>query len=139
MGAFRKDSEGVLKVNPNLVTQGFENAERNFVRKDSPTSHRENLRLVLTFKSLQSWKIYSKAGKSAFLQGKQINRSALEASQRRQHKVWKLNKTVCGLCHPQGVWYLSVKEKCLYMRSIKCKNDDAIFFWHNDQLLLDIL
>ena len=42
-----KTQEGVSKVKARLVAQGFEEMERNFVRKDSPTCVRENFSLVL--------------------------------------------------------------------------------------------
>ena len=49
-----KIQEGVSRVKYRLLAQGFEDMERNFVRKDSPTCGRENHRLVLVLIALQS-------------------------------------------------------------------------------------
>ena len=102
--------------------------ERNFVRKDSPTCSTENLRLVLALKTLRSWKIHSRDIKSAFLQSKPSEREVLLKPPKEVsiNKVWKLYTTV---------WYLSVKEELINRGGVKSRHDDAIFFWHNNQLL----
>ena len=106
MGAFREDSGSVLKVKARLVAQGFEDMERNYVRKDSPTCGRENPRLVLALITLQSWKIHSMDIKLVFLQGKPIEREVLLKPSKKAstNKVWTLSTTVYGLCDTPRVW-----------------------------------
>ena len=136
-----KTQEGVLKVKARLVAQGFEDMERNYVRKDSPTCGRENPRLVLALITLQSWKIHSMDIKLVFLQGKPIEREVLLKPSKKAstNKVWTLSTTVYGLCDAPRVWYLSVKEELINTGGVKSRYDDAIFFWHNNQLLQGIL
>ena len=57
-----------------LVAPGFEELDRDNIRLDSPTSCKENFRLVLTIIVSHKWKIKSLDIKSAFLQGQPINR-----------------------------------------------------------------
>ena len=79
--------------------------------------------------------------KSAFFQGKPIAREVflkppIEAS---TNEVRKLNTTVYGLCDAPRAWYLSVKEELINKGGVKSRYDDAIFLWHNNQLLQGIL
>ena len=55
------------------------------------------------------WTIHSVDVKSAFLQGKEINRDVyVKPSQEAEtDKLWKLKTTVYGLCDAPRVWYLS--------------------------------
>ena len=66
--------EGVSRTKAWLVAQGFEEMDGNTIRKDSPTCGRENLRLILLMTNLNEWKINTMDIKSAFLQGKPIER-----------------------------------------------------------------
>ena len=54
-------------------------------------------------------------------------------------KIWKLNITVYGLCDAPRAWYLSVKEELAKTGGIKCKYDDAIFYWYQGNKLEGIL
>ena len=56
----------------------------------------------------------------------------------RANKVWKLNTTVHGLCDTPRAFYLNLEED-LINSGDKCRYDDIIFFWHNNQLLQSIL
>ena len=136
-----KIQEGVLRVKYRMLARGFDDMERNFVRKDSQTCDRENHRLVLVLITLQSWKIHSMDIKSALLQRKPIEGEVLlkppmEVS---TNKVWKLNTIVYGLCDAPRVCYLSAKEELINTAGVKSRYDHAIFFWHNNQLLQCIL
>ena len=73
---------------------------------------------------------------SVLLQGKPIERVVIlkppkEAS---TNKVWSMNATVYGLCDTPRAWYLSVNEESINTGGVKSRHDDAIFFWHNNQL-----
>ena len=126
-----KVKEGVTVVKARLVARGFEEQEMEVIRKDSPTCCRENLRIILTIISSKSWKVNTLDIKSAFLQGKQIDREVyikppVEAG---TENLWKLQKTVYGLCDAPRAWYLSIKEEIVKTGCKKSKFDDAIFFF----------
>ena len=126
-----KTQEGVSKVKARIVVRDLKDTERNFVRKDSPRCGRENLRLVLALITLKTWKIHSMDIKSAFLKG--------QPKEACTNEVWKLNTTIYGLCDAPKAWYLNVKEELINTGGVKSRYDDAIFFWHNNQLLQGIL
>ena len=73
--------------------------EGNTVRKDSPTYGRENLRSMLLIINLSGWKINTMIIKSAFLQGKPIERDVYLKPPKEAHtkKIWKTNIIVDGL------------------------------------------
>ena len=109
----------------------------NTIRKDSPTFGRENLRLILLISNLNGWKINTMDIKSAFLQGKPIERDVYLKPPKKAHtkKIWKLNTTVYGLGDAPRAWYLCVKEELLKIGDIKSKYDNAIFYWHQNNRL----
>ena len=73
--------------------------EGNTVRKDPPTYGRENLRSMLLIINLSGWKINTMIIKSAFLQGKPIERDVYLKPPKEAHtkKIWKTNTIVDGL------------------------------------------
>ena len=79
--------------------------------------------------------------KSAFLQGKSIERDVFikPPKEANTNKLWKLNTTVYGLCDAPREWYLSVKKELLATGCVKSRYDDAIFYWHKENTLQDIL
>ena len=106
-----------------LVARGFEEDNLEEIRKDSPTCCKDNFRLVLCIISSKSWTIHSVDVKSAFLQGKGINRDIYLKPPKEAEtlKLWKLRTTVYGLCDAPRVWYLSVKEVLLESGAKKSK------------------
>ena len=73
--------------------------EGNTVRKDPPTYGRENLRSMLLIINLSGWKINTMIIKSAFLQGKPIERDVYLKPPKEAYtkKIWKTNTIVDGL------------------------------------------
>ena len=66
------------------------------MRKDSPTYYNDNFRLVTSIIASNQRKIHSVDVKSAFFQGKGINRDVYVPSPRKAEKtnLWKLQTTV---------------------------------------------
>ncbi|KAG1681910.1 Retrovirus-related Pol polyprotein from transposon RE2 [Nymphon striatum] len=132
-----KETIGERKVKARLVVRGFE--EENEVKSDSPTVHKESLRLFLALASTSEFNIHSIDIKAAFLQGQEIDRVILiqppkECSSDKPI-AWKLNKCVYGLTDASRNWFLSVKKVLLQLECIQSKIDPAIFYWHfNDHL-----
>ena len=85
---------------------GFEDADRDDVRKDSPTCGRENVRLLLALTSSCNWRINTMVIKSAFLQGKSIEKDLFikPPKEANTNKLWKLKTTVFGLCDAPREW-----------------------------------
>ena len=67
-----KNTENGRVTKARLIVRGFE--EENEVKSDSPTVHKESLRLFLSAASTQGYKVHSIDIKAAFLQGKNIDR-----------------------------------------------------------------
>ena len=76
----------------------------------------------------QSWILNSIDFKSAFLQGKEINRKPPKDFAR-QGKVWLLKKTVYGLSNSSKSWYTRVKEELLKLNVKVSKYDHGLFMY----------
>ena len=98
--------EGVSRTKTWLVAWRFEEINGNNIRKDSPICGKENLRLIILIINLNGWKISTMDIKSAFLQGKPIERGAYLKSPKEAHtkKIWKLNTKVYGLGDSPRAW-----------------------------------
>ena len=91
------DGKTILKTR--LVVRGFEEDTEN-LRKHSPTCIKESVRLLLAMASIRSWECHTVDVKAAYLQGDGINRDVYLKPPKEffNGKLWKLKKTVYGLC-----------------------------------------
>ena len=123
-----KNGEAVTKAR--LVARGFEEHSL-FLRKDSPTCSRETVRLVLAIAVSKGWLPHSLDVKAAFLQGDPIERDVFLRPPREfsNGKLWKLKKTVYGLCDAARAWYLRVKGELCKLGMTPSRYDSAIFSW----------
>ena len=101
---------------------------------DWPTSSKELLQVSLTVFLSQSWSLDSIDIKSAFLQGKKINRHVCAKPPKdfvREGKVWLLKKTVYGLWDtrvPEELLKLNVKvSKMILVYSYACINIEEFY------------
>ena len=123
-----KDGEKITKAR--LVAKGFQ--ENNDLKKDSPTCLKENLRLIVAIAASEKWKMKSLDIKSAFLQGKNIDREVYlipppEFSD--GQVLWKLNKVIYGLSDASRMWYLRVKEVLESLGMKMSIYDEALFYY----------
>ena len=120
--------EKVIKAR--LVARGFEEDSLRLT-KDSPTCSKECLRIALAIASSKGWKIHSTDIRAAFLQGNSIDRDLFlkPPPEYYKGKLWKLKKTVYGLCDAARAWYERVKDVLLSMGMQMCKYDPALFYW----------
>ena len=104
IGQYRISSTWVIyykgdEVRGRLVARGFE--EQEDVPSDSPTVEKCNLRLVLVFSASYGWIIESSDVKSAFLQGKHLERDVVVVAPKEANlpkgKLWKLTVPLYGL------------------------------------------
>ena len=127
-----KETEGVGNVKARLVVRGFE--EECDVKSDSPTVHKESLRLFLAAAATQNYDIHSIDIKAAFLQGQKIDRIIYVQPPKEcasnKSVVWKLNKCVYGLVDASRNWFLSVKKELVQLKCEQSKLDPALFYWH---------
>ncbi|GAB1607207.1 hypothetical protein Ahia01_001004000 [Argonauta hians] len=123
-----KDGEKIIKAR--LVAKGFQ--ENSDLKKDSPTCLKENLRLVVAIAASEKWKMKSLDIKSAFLQGKNIERDVylIPPAEVSNGKVlWKLNKVIYGLSDASRIWYLKVKEVLESLGMKMSIYDEALFYF----------
>ena len=136
-----KSKHGNRRVKARLVARGFEENSQEIL-KDSPTCSKESLRLILTFLATNNWLCNSIDIKSAFLQGKSIDRIVYLSPPRESKEnnvVWKLNTCIYGLTDASRNWYLRIKDELLKLDVKASKNDPAVFFWHHEGILEGIM
>ena len=134
-----KENEGISTVKARLVVRGYE--EEMDVKADSPTIHKESLRLFLAGAATYQFDIHSIDIKAAFLQGQNIDRT-IHVQPPKEYKsdsngshVWKLKKCVYGLVDASRNWFLSVKNELERLKCEQSKLDPALFYWHKDNKL----
>ena len=133
--------DGITRMKARLVARGFEEIENHNIRKDSPTCGKENLRLMFLLTSAHEWKVNSMDIRAAFLQGKPIERDVYLKPPKEAHtkKIWKINITVYGLCDAPRAWYLSMMGELIKTGGVRSKYDNAIFYWHQNNVLQGML
>ena len=125
-----KGCENIIKAR--LVARGFE--EDSFaLQTGSPTCSKESVRLAISLASVKRWPCHTVDIKAAYLQGNAIERDVyLEPPPEYfEGKLWKLRKTVYGLCDAARAWYLRVKSELLALSVKICPYYPSLFTWHN--------
>ena len=126
-------------IKARLCARGFEETET--FRTDSPTCSREGIRLVLMTVASKKWKLNAIDVKTAFLQGKPIERNLFlrPPKEAGSDKLWHLRKCVYGLGDAPRFWYLRVKEEFIKLNGKICPADQGIFVWYNKNELIGII
>ena len=125
-----KDGDNGQKiVKARLVAKGYQ--ENSEARTDSPTCNKSNLRMLLAIAATNKWRACSLDIKSAFLQGRMLQRDfyVKSPSEYYEGNLWKLNKTMYGLNDAPREWYLKVLEVMKELHAQKSTIDDAVFYW----------
>ena len=122
-----KNNRTIVKAR--LVARGFEE-ETSMLRKDSPTCSKEGIRLAISLAATKQWSINAVDVKAAFLQGDKISREIylLPPPEYFNGKLWRLNKTVYGLCDAARAWYTRVRDELLNMSVKMCSHDPSLFY-----------
>ena len=123
-----KDKTVITKAR--LVARGFEEDTAD-LRKDSPTCSKEAVRLTLALASTKGWQCHSLDVKAAYLQGNAIDREIFVRPPPEYFtgKIWKLKKTVYGLCDAARAWYMRVKHELVQLGVKLSSYDSALFTW----------
>ena len=117
-GQYRISSTWVLwykgkEVRARLVARGFEEPEE--VAADAPTVDKCNLRLALTIIAAQGWEVETSDVKSAFLQGKKLDRLVTVKPPKEailpKGKLWQLEVALYGLNDASLQFFFKCKER----------------------------
>ena len=107
-----------IKVKARLVMKGFE--EDFILPRDSQTVGKGAMRTVLAIASSTNWVVKTTDIKSAFLQGKELDREVYIRPPRESHTpsnmIWKLKHGLYGLKDGARQFFISVKKKLLESR-----------------------
>ena len=123
-----------------LVVRGFEE-ETEDLRKYSPTCSKEGIRIAFSLAASKQWPINAIDVQAAYLQGYKIDREVYvrPPPEYFEGKLWRLKKTVYGLCDAARAWYLRVKNELLNLSAKPCSLDSSLFYWYKDGVLHGII
>lgn len=134
-GQFRISTTWVLwekgsEIRARLVARGYE--DEQCYPKDSPTIGKSAMRMVLAITASKGWEIKTTDIKSAFLQGKEMDREVYlkppAEAKTKEGFIWRLRHCLYGLNDAARQFYQSVVE---LLKSVGCKQsslDPALFF-----------
>ena len=118
------------EVRARLVARGFE--DEATYRKDSPTVSKSAVRIILTVAALKGWPVKTTDIKSAFLQGKKMDRevyiSPPKEANAAEDQIWKLKHCLYGLNDAARQFYQSVVEKLKELGCVQSSMDPAMFY-----------
>ncbi|CAG2236079.1 unnamed protein product [Mytilus edulis] len=124
-----------------LVVRGFE--EEFSMQRDSPTVGKGMIKIFLSITASMNWIVKTTDIKSAFLQGKLLDRDVFlkppKESNSEKGKIWRLKHCLYGLKDGARQFYLSVREELLSLGCKQCNLDPAVFVKHTDQRLSGII
>ena len=136
----QKVKNGQVVTKARLVVRGFEE-DTSGLLKDSPTCSREAIRILIAIASSMKWVCHTVDVKSAYLQGDEIQRSIYLRPPKEYDngQVWKLKKTVYGLCDAARAWYLKIKKELKAMDVKVVPLDNSLFTFHQNGELQGII
>ena len=105
---------------------------------DSPCCSRIGICTIFILITSNQWEIKSINIKTAFLQGKQFERTVYLCLPKEANtsSIWKLQKCVYSLADASRYWYLHVREELVRLGAKLNKIDPGIFYWQDDSVLL---
>ena len=123
------------------VVKGFQ--EKVDVQSDSPTGSKECFRLILLIVASKHWQLCSLDVKSAFLQGKVVEREIFikppVEAKASETTLWKLKKCVYGLNDAARMWYFAVLDLLESFGCTRSKFDYGVFVWKSDGVLQGVM
>ena len=125
------------EIRARLVARGYED-DKSYPR-DSPTIGKTAMRVTMSVAASQGWKIQTTDIKSAFLQGKKIEREVYlkpPKEIKRDGYLWRLKHCLYGLNDAARHFYQSVAD---FLRSVGCTPcllDPALFIKHEQDELV---
>ena len=138
-GQFRISCKWILwvkgdEVRARLCARGFE--ETDDIPSDSPTVDKPNIRVLLLIAASYGWVIESSDVKSAFLQGRVLDRTVTLSPPREANvergKLWELKVALYGLDDASLQFFFKCKDILLKLKCKQSSYDPAFFFKHDD-------
>ena len=128
------EKEGSIRAR--LTARGYE--EESNIRSDSPTVQSTSLRFLLTLAAANVWNVCCTDIKSAFLQGKILDREVFIKPPKEadaKGMLWRLNKCLYGLTDASRQWYEEIDEKLEQLGFEKSCQDPALYLYKEDDIL----
>ena len=118
---------GQETVKAQLCARGFQ--ELQYFHTDSPACSQESIHIAFAIIASNGWALTSIDVKTAFLQGKLIERTVFIHSPKeaKTNKIWRLRKCIYGLADAPRQWYLHVREELIKLTSGPSDLDAALF------------
>ena len=135
------NSKGV-KLKARLCMRGDRELDSQNIRADSPTTHKDSLKLALSIAPNENFDIISADIKSAFLQGKSLDRKVYvipPAEANASGVLWQLEKAAYGLVDGSRLFYLELKEKLENLGMREVSGEPGLFTYHKDGKLVGII
>ena len=125
------------EIRARLTARGFE--EESNVHSDSPTVQSTSMRFLLMMAALKQWNIQSTDIRSAFLQGRQLDRDVFvkppKEAQVAKGILWKLNKCLYGLNDASKMWYDEIDTRFIDHGFEQSCQDTALYIYkENDNI-----
>ena len=135
------DGKGV-KLKSRLCMRGDLEDNIENIRADSPTAHKDSLKLTLSIAANEGFEIFSADIKSAFLQGRSLERKVFvlpPSEAKMDGKLWLLQKGAYGLIDGSRLFYLELKEKLEKLGLRQISGDSAVFTYHKAGKLMGLV
>ena len=130
----RKIKNGEYVTKARLCARGFE--EIKDFPTDLPCCSRIGVRSIFVLIASNRWKVQPIDVKTAFLQGKKIERTVYlrPPKEANTNKIWRLQKCVYGLAEASRYWYFRVKEEVIKLGANVSSIDPGLFYWKEDYI-----
>ena len=137
-----EDESKGYKLKTRLCMRGDKEKDVDTVRADSPTAHKDTLKLALSIAANEQFDLISADIKSAFLQGKSLDRKVFvipppEAKQ--DGKLWLLEKAAYGLIDGSRLFYLELKTRLEKIGLREVSGNTALFTMHDEGKLIGLV
>lgn len=120
-------------IRARLVARGFE--EEESIQSDSPTVGKSAVRVFLSISTSKHWIVKTTDIKSAFLQGRNIDRDVFIAPPKEakvDKVVWKLKKCLYGLNDAARQFYYSVVAELKRLGCTQSALDPSLFYFKSE-------
>ena len=135
----KQKPDGEEEVRARLVARGYE--EECEVPSDSPTIDQVNIKILLAICAANKWTTKTSDVKSAFLQGRQLDRLVTMKPPREagldKDLLWELEVALYGLDDASLQFYLKCKDIFLNLGLKQSKMDPALFYRLDEKGNLD--
>ena len=136
------DNSKGYKLKARLCMRGDRKLESDNIRADSPTAHKDSLKLALAIAANENFEVISADIKSAFLQRKSLDRKVFvipPAESNDNGSLWLLEKAAYGLVDGSRLFYLELKTKLEKLGLKEVSGDPGMFTMHLDGKLVGIV